>query len=120
MVIKRITLTILLFSLLFLDCGCNKKPSEKNTHLSHKVIKVDEIVSTPDRYKGFLGVEGTVIKIDKSKNIFLLGCADVCIFMPVEYGKQMPKLNNNIIVYGELQKQEDGRYIFQGKEIKMK
>lgn len=119
MIIKRFTLTVLLFSLLFFDCGCNKKPSKENTHL-FKVINVDEIVSTPDQYKGFMGVEGTVIRIEESKGIFLLGCEDACIFMPVKFIGQAPELKSEIVVYGELIKQEDGRYIFQGKEVKTK
>ena len=85
-----------------------------------KIVNVDEVVTSPNSYKGFFGVQGTVIRIDKPKNIFLLGCENACVFMPVEYKGQMPKPASQIIVFGELIKQEDGRYIFQGKEVKTK
>ena len=92
----------------------------ENNNPSIKVINVEEVVRAPEQYRDFLGVEGTVIKVDESKSIFLLGCADACIFMPVKYKDQMPKVESEVIVYGEIKKQEDGRYIFQGKEVKTK
>jgi len=91
---------------------------QKNNNQAIKIINIDAVISAPDRYKGFLGVEGTVIKIDEAKSIFLLGCKDACIIMPVEYKGQMPKPESKIIVYGKLRKNEDGRYVFQGKEVK--
>ncbi len=87
---------------------------------SNKVMTVDEIVGFPSRYKGFLGVEGTVVSVHGSQNIFLLGCEDSCISMPVKYKGQMPEKRNEIVVYGEIKKQEDGRYIFQGEKVKTK
>ena len=95
-------------------------PQKENSNQSIKVVNVDAVVSAPDRYKGFFGVEGTVIKIDEAKSIFLLGCEDTCIIMPVEYKGQMPEVKSKIIVYGEINKQEDGRYIFEAKEVKTK
>ena len=95
-------------------------PQSENNNVSIKIVHVEEVAKVPDRYKGFLGVEGTVIEIDESQGVFLLGCADACIFMPVTYKGQMPELKSEIIVYGELSKQEDGRYIFEGTEVKAK
>lgn len=91
---------------------------ENNNNQLIKIVDVDKVVATPSHYKGFLGVEGTVIRIDESQNLFLLGCEDACIFMPVKYTGQMPKSKSVIIVYGEIKKQEDGGYVFQGKEVK--
>lgn len=93
---------------------------KENNNPSIKIIAVDEIVKAPDQYRGFVGVKGRVIKIDESKSIFLLGCEDACIFMPVKHTGQMPELKSEIIIYGEIKKQEDGRYVFQGKEVKTK
>lgn len=78
------------------------------------------MVSALGCYKGFLGLEGTVISVDESKNIFLLGCPDACIVLPMKYKGQMPESKSEIIVYGEIKKQEDRRYVFQGKEVKRK
>lgn len=87
---------------------------------SIKIVDIERVVISPSSYEGFLGVRGIVIKIDESKNIFLLGCEDACIFIPVKYSGQIPKLKSKIIVYGELVKQGNGRYIFYGKEVKTK
>ena len=104
-----------------------KNLTEKSIHKKENhnqstggVVNVDEVVNDPDHYKGFLGVEGRVIKIDESKDIFLLGCEDACMFMPVKYTGQMPEMGKEIIVYGEIKKQEDGKYAFEGKETKTK
>ncbi len=87
---------------------------------SVKIIDVEEVVKAPERYRDFVGVEGRVIKVDESKSILLLGCQDACIVMPVRYKGQMPEPKSEIIVYGEVRKQEDGRYVFQGKKVKTK
>lgn len=85
-----------------------------------KVISVDKIVIAPEQYKGFFGVEGRVIKVDESKGLFLLGCEDACVVMPVKWEGLMPEQGCEIIVYGKLRKSEDNRYVFQGKEVKKK
>lgn len=84
------------------------------------VVSVDKVVRAPGRYEGFVGVEGVVARIDKSKGVFLLGCEDACIAMPVQYGSQMPEVKSQIVVYGQIRVREDGRYVFQGAEVKPK
>ena len=92
----------------------------ENNSPSIKVIDVEEVVKAPEQYRDFVGVAGRVIKVDETKRIFLLGCEDTCIVMPVKYKGQMPEVKSEIIVYGEIRKQEDGRYVFQGKKVKTK
>lgn len=98
-----------------------KNPTEKSTPQKEndnppiKIMNVEKIVSAPDHYIGFLGVEGTVIKVDESKSLFLLGCEDACIFIPVKYKGQIPKVGTDIVVYGEIKKQENEKYVFEGK-----
>jgi len=116
-----VTLVSAIIGIYFMKNISEKTTSQKkNNNQAIRIINVDAVVSSPDLYKGFFGVEGTVIKIDEAKSIFLLGCEDTCIFMPVEYKGQMPEPESEIIVYGELRKNEDGRYVFQGKEVKTK
>lgn len=97
-----------------LGCGCNKVLSKE------RVVSIDKVAIAPDKYKSFFGIEGMVTSIDKSKRIFLLGCEDTCIIMPVRYKGKIPKLKSKIIVYGEIKKQKNGKYIFDGKEVKIK
>jgi len=114
-----VTLVLAMIGIYFVKNISEKTTSQqKNNNQAIKIVDVDVVVSAPDRYKGFLGVEGRVIKIDEAKSIFLLGCEDACIIMPVEYKDQMPEPKSEIIVYGEIREQEDGRYVFQGKEVK--
>jgi hypothetical protein len=95
-------------------------PRKENINRTIVVVNVEKVISTPDYYKGFLGIEGIVTKLDEVKNIFLLGCEDACISMPVVYKGPMPKLKSKVIVYGEIKKQEDRKYVFQAKEVKAK
>ena len=114
-----LTLVLAIIGIYFVKNISEKTTSQKESNnQSIKVVNVEEVVRTPDQYKGFWGIEGRVIRIDESKNLFLLGCEDACIFMPVKYKGQMPELNNKIVIFGEIKKQEDGRYIFEGKKLK--
>lgn len=89
---------------------------ETNVNLS-KVVDIDEIARHPDHFKGSIEVVGRVVKVDESKAIFVLGCEDVCVAMPVRYGGQMPNLGSEVVVYGEI-KETEGKYIFEGQQIK--
>jgi len=92
-------------------------PQIKDSTMSVRVIDVDEVIKTPEKYQDFFGVEGRVIKVEKSRKLFLLGCDDACIFMPVKYQRGMPQVNDKIIVYGKVEKQADGRYVFNGEKV---
>ena len=122
-IIGTIGIGILLIIIgIYFAVNLNEKftPQEENRNQSIKVVNVEKVISVPDYYKGFLGIEGVVTKLDEVKNIFLLGCEDACILMPVVYKGPMPKLKSKIIVYGEIKKNKDGKYVFQAKEVKIK
>ncbi len=84
------------------------------------VVDVDMIASHPENFlEGLLGVTGKVVRVDESKTSFALGCDDECLMMPVTYSGAMPDLGSQIVVYGEVKEAEGGRYVFQGKDIKL-
>lgn len=96
-------------------------PNRKNNPLNlSKVVDVDQVVQHPDRFHGFVGVDGIVIKVDPSKDAFVLGCEDLCIMMPVKYTGQMPDVGCQITVYGEIKQSEDEKFVFEAQEIKTK
>jgi hypothetical protein len=114
-------LVLVIVGVFFANKFNQKSFSQKeNNNQLIKIINLDQMVRAPNQYQGFLGVEGIVIETIKSKGIFLLGCRDACVFMPVKYTGQMPKLYSNIIVYGKLDKREEDKYIFQGEKVEMK
>jgi len=98
----------------------NPNLQKKGNNLDIKIVSVEDVVHAPNQYKNFLGVEGIVIGVDESKNIFLLGCGDACIVMPVRYRGQMPEMKSKIIAYGEIRKSENGKYIFEAQEVKVR
>ena len=124
MIIIAVALGLLLVTALaifFMKNFAHRADSQKtDTNASIKVVNVDKLISAPERYQGFLGAEGTVLKVDKAKDVFLLGCEDACISMPVKFKGQMPAPESEIIVYGEIKREEDGRFIFQGEQVKIK
>ncbi len=83
-----------------------------------KIVAVDEVVKNPEKFNGTIGVTGKVVSIDKSKSIFFLGCEDICVKMPVEYKGQMPEVNSDIVIFGEIRTINDGKRIFEGQAIK--
>ena len=90
--------------------------SQQNQTESHAApsttVSVDELVRYPERYKGTIGVFGKIIKIDKAKSFFVLGCEDECIMLPVEYEGRLPGVDTKLTVYGEIKKTEAGKYFF--------
>ena len=123
---KIIIISIGLFLAIILGVSFVKNASQESSvqreenNPSVEIVSVDKVVRAPERYQDFFGVKGIVVQSIGSKNIFLLGCKDACIAMPVKYQGLMPKPRSEVIVYGEIRKQEDGRYVFQGKEVKTK
>ncbi len=84
------------------------------------IVDVDMIASHPENFlEGLLGVTGKVVRVDESKTSFALGCDDECLMMPVTYSGAMPDLGSQIVVYGEVKEADGGRYVFQGKDIKL-
>lgn len=100
------------------------KPSEKSTTQTTaskaKVVNVDEVVNNPDKFVGFIGVEGTIAKVDEKNLAFTLGCEDACIEMPVKFNGRMPKEGTNVIAYGEVKKTEQSKFVFLAQEIEAK
>lgn len=122
MIIKIIMMGVLtlIMPLIGDGCGCGKESPGGQTTSTPKIVSVDEVVNAPDQYKGFIGIEGTVTSVSQPDNLFLLGCADSCISMPVRYNAQMPELKSQVTIYGEIQKEPNGKYFFLAKEIKTK
>lgn len=100
------------------------KPSEKSvtqtTSGKAKVVNVDDVVNNPDKFVGFIGVEGTIAKVDEKNWAFTLGCEDACIEMPVKFSGRLPKEGANVIAYGEVKKTEQAKYVFVAQEIEAK
>lgn len=107
-----------------LSIHCSKDHSDKSGAImkdnseSTRTVHVEKVILSPEQYKGYLKVNGIIIKIEESQDIFLLGCEDACVSMPVKYSGEMPEVKSDIVVYGEIKKQEDGRYLFQADEVK--
>lgn len=87
---------------------------------TNSAIDLDQVAEHPEKYKGPISVSGTVVQVDDSKNLFVLGCEDACVLMPVEYKGKMPQIDKEIIARGEIKTAENGKYIFEAGYIKLK
>ncbi len=90
-----------------------------------QVVNADNIVNNPEKFmnesgsgNGLIQVEGTITNVDKPNSVFTLGCEDACTGMPVKFSGQPPKEGTNVIVYGNVRKNTDGKFFFDAKEIK--
>lgn len=95
-------------------------PNFKPKIYLEKTTNVEKIILNPEKFKGKVGVSGNVLEIDKSKNIFILGCEDACIRIPVKYEKELPDIRKEIIAYGKVKKDRDGKFFFEAEFIKIK
>ncbi|MCL4511165.1 MAG: hypothetical protein M1470_08865 [Bacteroidetes bacterium] len=84
------------------------------------LIAVDQVVSGPEKFTGLIGVNGSVSSVDESKSMFTLGCEDACVLMPVKFDGQLPEQGTNVVAYGKVEKNEQGKYIFVAQELKTK
>ncbi len=105
--------------LIFLSKGPNNT-STNSQNAEMKLISIDKLVESPEKYAGLVSVEGTVKEVVNNKNMFTLGCEDACIGLPVAYKGEMPKTESNIIALGEVKKDNNGKFFFDAKEIKYK
>jgi cytochrome c-type biogenesis protein CcmE len=90
---------------------------KSNTELS-EILDFDDVVKNPERFKGSIGIVGRVINLDESNASFILSCEDGDTILPVTYEGQMPELDSEITVYGEIKELESGKYIFEGHKFK--
>jgi len=113
----RCILTILIITLII---GCQKKQEEIKSNSNEpaaKIVNVDELAASPDQYIGSVGVKGRVIGVNEPENLFMLGCEDACIGIPVKSLDHLPAEDARIVVYGELKQQEDGKYLLFASKI---
>ncbi len=98
--------------------------ASKTNNNGTELIAVEEVLASPQNFTGAIGVTGQVANIDQSKSMFFLSCKSqgavscACAKMPVKYEGQMPAIGSDIIVFGEIVTTGEGKYIFQGKEVK--
>ena len=85
-----------------------------------RIEDVDKVAGSPGDYKGYMGVAGKVLKLDTDTNFFQLGCNDACVAIPVKYMGNKPKKNDNVVIYGEIKKNDIGIYFFYATELKVK
>lgn len=84
------------------------------------VVDVDELALKPDRFSGIIGVEGPVTDVDEARAMFVLGCQDACITIPVEYRGRLPNKGAFVRAYGEIKKTPEARFVFVAHEITAK
>lgn len=89
-----------------------------NLASSVDVVTVDDIARHPEDFLDNVGVSG-IVK-DVKEGYFTLGCEDICVVIPVEYSEDMPQAGSDIVVYGKVGTDNNGKYVFQGDKIEIR
>ena len=97
--------------------GCSLKPNSDSE--TAKIIKIDDVIESPENFKGTISVSGIVFNADKSKKYFEIGCEDACVYLPVQYKGDLPQNKKEIILTGTLIKDAD-KYYFKANNFKEK
>ena len=121
---KRVTAIVLIF-VIVIGAGWaahmlttkRMEPQEQKAAITAKVVDLDNVVRNPEKFSGVIGVEGAVANVDTSTSQFAMTCEDGDAMMPVRYNGRLPKEGANVVAYGEIKKDEKGKYIFLAKEI---
>ena len=118
-IVVAITLVIIGSGIRFMAGRAGKHGFPEKNIRSDQAVSAEAVAAAPGRYKGFLEVAGLVTGIGKAGDVFFLGCEDGCMFVPVKYSGNMPAPGSRLIVYGEMKQQGD-KYVFEGKEIRVR
>lgn len=94
-----------------------KIPANSKNNYSVQILPVETVAFNPAKYSGYIGIKGTVNKVVDDK-MFLLGCQDACVSVPVKYEGQTPGLGQNVTIYGQLS-QQNGKYVFMAHTLKL-
>jgi len=120
LIIIVISIVVLLSAFLIYSNVSFENKMDKPTSSEVKSIDVDYVVEHPEKYSGLINVEGTVKEVMDGSKFFTLGCEDACVNLPVTYKGELPKLESNIVAFGEVKKDIDGKYFFDAMEIQYK
>lgn len=95
-------------------------PDNKADATASPPLNVDKVVAHPEKCAGKIGVAGRVAKVDARENLFVLGCEDACVAMPVRFSGAQPKAGSDVIVRGQITKDAKGRYLFDAESVTTK
>jgi hypothetical protein len=83
-----------------------------------KPITVEELIQNIARYRGYVQVEGEVIRSDSDESGFSLVSRESGAKLPVSYRGAIPPMGERVIAAGKLVLDEGERYIFEATRIK--
>jgi len=98
--------------------------TSKTDYSGTEIMPVEEVLGNPGNFSGIIGVTGKVMSIEQSRSMFFLGCKSqgvvscACAEMPVKYEGQMPEIGSDVVVFGEIETTDAGKYVFVGQEVK--
>ena len=97
--------------------------TSKTDYNGTEIVPAEEVLGNPGNFSGIIiGVTGKVMSIEKSRSMFFLSCKSAgscaCAEMPVKYEGQMPEIGSDVVVFGEIETTEAGKYVFEGREVK--
>jgi len=109
--------------LLDLCWGCDKRPQSTQIGQSPQAIKtvsLDDLAEYPETFTGTIAVTGRVAKTDAASKVFTLGCEDACLNIPVKFSGELPTAGSIVIVQGQLERTEQGRFVLNAQDVKPK
>jgi hypothetical protein len=81
-------------------------------------IPVDQLATAPDKHLGRVTVAGSISSIDTAKRTFVLGCADACVGVPVQFNGTPPKAGTDVVVEGAVSKGRGGTYVLVASDVR--
>ncbi len=116
----RIPCGLLALSIIIVSMEVVSFPAQALAQEKMVVIPVEKVVFNPEKYKGVINVSGVVLKIGKPGEMSILGCKDKCAKIPIRFEKSVPSEGIDVVVTGEIVKQNDGRFYFRADKVASK
>ena len=76
-----------------------------------QVYPICRVLHNPEQFSNRIGVSGTIVESNLSKDFLLMTCGEKCEGMAVRFKIKKPAPGKQIEAYGQIKK-EKGKYIF--------
>lgn len=103
------TLCACLLALVSDGCSPSQQPGQP--------LSVDAVIESPEQFTDDLVVAGRVSTVDSGSGAFALGCEDACVVLPVKFTGHLPAVGRDVVVRGQIKKNEQGRYLFDAQTV---
>lgn len=115
-IVRVIAQTVCVCMLALVTDGCGDSRPQR----LGQPLEVDVVIEHPEKFTGPIAVAGRVAKVEPASGVFMLGCEDGCVLMPVKFAGTLPAAGRDVIARGQVKQTAQGNYVFNAQTVEQK